>query len=890
MNSKRLQNWISGKPGSYIIPLVWYSGEDLGKIEREMAALEQAGIREFIVENRGGDWFCTEGWLKLFGEVLKKAKEKDMRVWLLDDSHVNTGSANDSLNREENARFRPRNLFIRMLDVPGPVTAGAAILPKHTSQEEIIQITVFRRNETTGECFGSPIDLTGRVEDGLCPLDLPAGLWRIYFVMTADPSKTGMFAHYITMVSKASCRHLIDEVHEKIYAHFSEYFGNVFAGFFSDEPAFGNCTGEYNDDMTNVRTGQLNRMYCWAEDFPERLAEKTDRTVPELMAVLPALWDNVTGVSPALRLAYMDLITELWRENFSCQLGQWCEAHGVEYIGHNLEDEGCHMRMGWGCGHYFRSVAGQHMAGIDIVMAQMIPGITMVNHMLNSGNRVKKTRFYQYTLGKLAASMAHFTPAMKNRSICEVFGAYGWTAGLSVMRAVINHFLADGINHYMPHAFSMVEPRAFKRNGERTPEKGSFVPPGYCLDYLAPNFYAGGFNPQYPAFCELMKYTSRVCALLSDGIHLPDAAVYYFAEVDWMNAGSEQNPDDVAAALTRGGIDFDFLPGDMLLKKVAVEGRQLKAGNELYPVLVAPEAEVYPESLLKRFAELADAGVQVVFSSKLPDRTENGPADHRLLQKFRTIPLSGLAAGLKAGLPRGFRCSPHPEELRHFRIRYSDGTIACLFLNESREIQKFTVRYDGFDRFGIYDPWKNTCLRSSGNGCSLQLDPQQLLIVLFGEDPGDLPLYENGEPENMRPLDLQYRISVRETGKDTDFRVLREGSAAVNLITAEKMTRFCGEIRYESEFVCEEPESPAQLKIPVCGDCAELWINGLFCGLEIGPVCRFDIRGKLRKGINRIRIQTADSPAYADREQDGVSFGAALPLPMHGFIGDILIG
>ena len=60
--------------------------------------------------------------------------------------------------------------------------------------------------------------------------------------------------------------------------------------------------------------------------------------------------------------------------------------------------------------------------------------------------------------------------------------------------------------------------------------------------------------------------------------------------------------------------------------------------------------------------------------------------------------------------------------------------------------------------------------------------------------------------------------------------------------------------------------------------------------MEIGPVCRFDIRGKLRKGINRIRIQTADSPAYADREQDGVSFGAALPLPMHGFIGDILIG
>ena len=67
-------------------------------------------------------------------------------------------------------------------------------------------------------------------------------------------------------------------------------------------------------------------------------------------------------------------------------------------------------------------------------------------------------------------------------------------------------------------------------------------------------------------------------------------------------------------------------------------------------------------------------------------------------------------------------------------------------------------------------------------------------------------------------------------------------------------------------------------------------INGRFCGLEPGPVCRFDIGGKLHRGRNKIRIETAETPAYADREPNGISHGAALPLPMHGFVGELLIG
>lgn len=41
-------------------------------------------------------------------EVLEYAEKINMEIWLLDDSHVATGSANDSLRKEENKTFRPQ--------------------------------------------------------------------------------------------------------------------------------------------------------------------------------------------------------------------------------------------------------------------------------------------------------------------------------------------------------------------------------------------------------------------------------------------------------------------------------------------------------------------------------------------------------------------------------------------------------------------------------------------------------------------------------------------------------------------------------------------------------------------------------------------------------------
>ncbi len=878
-----VQQALENKYASYLRPFLWYSGENKELLAREIRAIAESGAKEFVFENRGGDWFGTDFWWDIFGFTLDYAKSLNLRVWSIDDSHVNTGSANDSLYKEENAQYRAVNLRMDMVDAAGPLTGGAFSLPQHSEKEKIVQISAFRRDLESGSSYGEALDLTDCVQDGLLVADIPDGVWRIYYVMTTDPERHGLFGKYITMMSKESCRHLINEIHEKMYEHFADYFGNTFAGFFSDEPAFGNCDGQYGPNAYNLRLGMIDKMFPWWHDFPQRLAEKCSSTPEEVMKKLPALWDSVDEVSASLRLAYMDLVTELWQENFSEQLGKWCEAHNVEYIGHNLEDADAHMRTGWGCGHYFRSMKGQHMSGMDIVFEQLTPGICTVDHAMNTASRIRSSTFYHYTLPKLAASLAHITPHMKNRALSEIFGATGWTCGLTNMYSLFNHTLICGVNNYVPHAYAIPVPKVFESQQDRENAAGSVTPPGYCMTYLPPTFHAGGYNPQYKVFCDIIKYVQRVCHITSTAQHKPDLAVYYCAESDWMNCGSYRSMDDVSMKLIRSGYDFEFLPMETILNESAAVNGKLAVNNEQYKALILPMSEIVPEALLKKIAEFAERNIKVFFTDALPVRTENGAVDASLLKNIKVLPWATLAAELSAEVPRDFAVTPAQEDLRHYAFTDQDGTNGVMLFNSSLKTIEFAL--PGKNHL-IYAPWENKVYRSNNN--TLQLEQQKIVVVYNDKATDDLPLYP-AIPAVKLELDLDYNIFARSAA-EKEFKLLRSASKAVNLNVAEKLTRFCGEFRYESTFECTDADLTT-LTIPQAGDAAELILNGVNCGTAFGPCCRFNVANVLKKGTNTLQINTFDSPAYADRKGDShIGWGSGFPLRAHGFTGAIQLG
>lgn len=164
------------------------------------------------------------------------------------------------------------------------------------------------------------------------------------------------------MIDRESCRLFIDTVYEEHYKHFHNDFGETFAGFFSDEPGFQNEKGNNNDSCIGKKMA-----LPWSKELSKRLKENLGE---QYLLELSALWYEEHN-SPKIRYIYMDLCTQLYDECFTSQIGNWCREHHVEYIGHVIEDRDSNSRLGVGAGNIFRSMYGQDMAGVDIVLNKL---------------------------------------------------------------------------------------------------------------------------------------------------------------------------------------------------------------------------------------------------------------------------------------------------------------------------------------------------------------------------------------------------------------------------------------------------------------------------------------------------------------------------------------
>lgn len=521
---------------SHIFPFLWMHGETHEQIEREISAIYDCGIRMFCVESRPHPEFCEEGWWRDCGFVLEEAKRRGMKVWILDDKHFPTGYANGIV--EKYPQLKQKYVKAVPTDFIGNGQPCRFILSLLSDDVPFAAFVYQRSDGANGVDLksGVELELSVSLKDGI--LSLPAGFYgHCRVIVLCQSSRFSEFANYIDMLNPASALLQIKAVYEPHYQHFAEYFGNTLIGFFSDEPRFGN--GKYdnrqNSDFYNTKVGVYAVAYPWREDMFELLGGDKREIV--------ALWFN-TGKNHAAeyRIRYMNIVTELYRFNFSEAIGTWCESHGVLYTGHITEDMNDHCHLGSGAGHYFRSMTGQHLAGIDVVLHQIHAGFS--NHgnyyPCSSAVFMSDPNFFHFTLPKLGVSAAHLEPKKRNRTMCEIFGAYGWGETINLMKWLVDFMLVRGVNYFVPHAFN-----------PRTDDTD-------CPPY----FYHGGKNPTFSAFKELMKYTENMCRELSETYEV-NVAVLYHAEADW--SGREYTSmDTVCRLLTEHQIDFEIVPSEYL--------------------------------------------------------------------------------------------------------------------------------------------------------------------------------------------------------------------------------------------------------------------------------------------------------------------------------------
>lgn len=866
--NQTIERLLAGEWDNHMLPFFWQHGEDEATLREMMAAIDGAGCGAVCVESRPHPDFCGPKWWQDLDVILDEARSRGMKVWILDDSHFPTGFANGAVLKAEPGLCR-QNLFCNRLELDAAAgeqtidlrEQGLLDAPELKKKEGLSAMEAMFFNQPPARVFDSATDVilsvAAKREDGTV-VDLRecldgekvtfskgAGKWVLEVVAASHNS--GYHRDYINMTEKESCHLLIDAVYEPHYARYADYFGKTIVGFFSDEPELGNGL--------LYQTG--NTLGCdqdlpWGRTLEAHVA---CRLGAGWESRLSALWRQETDMETAMvHTVYMEELTKLVQENFSEQIGDWCRAHGVSYIGHVIEDNGQHCRTGSSLGHYFRGLYGQDMAGIDDIGGQVLPQ-GEDEPVQNQMRRPRNGEFYHYGLAKLAQSAAAIEPRKHGNAMCEIFGNYGWEEGVKLEKYLADHFLVRGINYFVPHAFS-----------------GAAFPDPDC----PPHFYAHGHNPQYRHFGELMRYMNRAATLTGSGKHVVPVAVLYHGEAEWCDSDAMPFEKPLRRLYDRQ-IDCHVIPADVFAdpgKYQASYGCPFVVNGQEYHAFIVPGCRWMPEAAAAGLARLKEAGLPVFFVGERPQglcgSVEKLP---EVLADCPLVSLDELAPAV-AGLGiRRLEITPADERIRILQIQ--GDTELFLLVNEGTQSWRGTVLLpESAEAVFRYDAWLNRVEKvdfaqtPEGVAVRVCVEPLKSCFLVCGAC--DSTLYDtHGEDVCSADGCGNGICEVKRCGKEIALsgftRAVCEGisypafgeAQAVTLPDrlAEEQPEFSGFVRYETRFTLEEDAALVLVITDAC-EGVEVFLNGESAGIQIVPEYRYALSGKAGENVLAIEVAT----------------------------------
>ncbi len=852
--------------------------------------LKQDGIDCFVTQTHSGEYMGWAFWTDM-DIMIDELKKLDMSFFIQDEQSFPSGEANGWVRRRH-PELGKRFLDLREIDAFGPLpgasfNVGSWLNPKNMQdilrtalnspldgssnvisevigksmaqqipENELLAVLVCRKDPEgglTGECT----DVTDQVEDGWLYWDVPEGLWEVIVLFKTFKS-TGRMG-YINMIDRESVHLMIEALYEPMYERYKQYFGNVFRGFFTDEPEFGNRHGYGSGYNENTGIGHERMPLPWCDELEELYKS---RFIDNYIFHLPTLWfDRGADRNAQDRYIYMDLTTRLYEKNFSGQIGQWCREHGCLYTGHVVEDAGCHARLGAGAGHYFRAIHGETLGGVDVVENQLLPGFDHAAYRWTLGTRDGEE--FTYLLAKMGSSAARIDPKKKGHVLCETYAAYEKVHGIRHLKWVCDHLVSRGINEMMPN-YNRRLAAGFGWEGDKNIQ-----------------------NPGREGLPVLTSYLSRLCSLLTDGEGIAPLAVLYHAEAEW--AGDYMNTARPVHQMALHQIDCEVLPADVFAGfsdepgawkpsrpedayPVHIDEAGLHVNRNTFRALIIPWCKYLAEPVA---AFIAKTELPVYFVDALPEGVVGGCGclpeaygdymkrygKETLSQTHKVVSLAGLAQTLREEGFADIETDTDCPGLRVMRYRHPDLEV-YLFFNEypytpvhtkvSLPVSSPCVLYNAMEN-AFYDA---EGVESDGRTqIPLHLFPGETIVALAG----NTGLSE----EQIRKMEDPSGASVlREVGGWT-LRTTKAGgdpsaaepvplSALKNLGTADGYQVSCNVFRYETTVMLDDIEGEVRLDLGSVYEVASLTVNGQAAGIRICAPYRWDVSGLLHTGINEI--------------------------------------
>lgn len=857
---KNLEKNIANKNDNYLYPFFWQHGEDEGILRKYMDKISGCGMKAVCIEARPHPDFLGDKWWSDVDAIVEEAKKNDMKIWILDDSHFPTGFADGKI-RDEYPQYKKLYLDMRRFDIVGPMN-GARINMKllkgrpwerpNQNEQNILGIYLAKRNNEYTE-KGDPIDIKTLIEiesrpvNGILSLDIPKGSWSIFVVFSTPKGGEEATKDYLNPLVKEATQVLVDTVYEPHYKRYKDEFGKTILGFFSDEPRFGNQKG------TESSIGKVEMVLPWRNGLEKEL--------PFELKYMPLLFADANGKEAEIRYKYMDLITKLYGENFTAVMGQWCKERGVHYIGHNIEDNGAHSRLGYGTGHFFRGQKAQSFSGIDVIGTQVVPGMPYHHDGFATGGC--NGEFYHFALGKLGSSAAHLEANKEGRAMCEAFGAYGWNEGLKLMKWITDHLIVRGINYIVPHAFNPKE-----------------YPDWDC----PPHFYAHGQNPQFRYFKNYSEYANRLMNLFQGGVHRANVGVLYPAEQEW--AGNYMPIEKPIRVLIENQIDCDIISSDYLNKAV-IKNRKYKIEKEEFEVLVVPYGEYLPIDIINNILKLRKNGVKVIFVNEYP-KAIMGDTEITINELKECCDLTQLKDLSDAcDKYREIKINDKFKDLVYYHYEGED-VHSFMFFNESiNEILDTEVNIPKLGNGYEYDAYDNKLykLNISNDNYKLRLEPYESKVFIFTKEPLNYEIYErkNINEMNKKSLDLKWKMSFADSLSYPKFNGEVVIDKLMDISQIDQYEDKTGTVKYKSEFKYDGKNKGTILDLGEVYEVAEVYINDKSAGVRICPPYRYDISELLIEGENKITIEVTNTLGNSNRD----AISQYLVIEPFGVIGPV---
>jgi hypothetical protein len=522
------------------------------QVERDLDTLHGLGYQAVTVQagfNMPFAYLSPE-YLDFFRKFVLEAKQRNMRVWIVDDAGYPSGFAGGKFTTEK------PELRMQALEVAERIpVAGGAVLHRDLPAGSVSAAAV----DQDGEAISLP--LNGNSLDWTAP----DGKWTVLLVdheFRTSPTRSDTNAQRVKDTSQsledyldpAATGQYLSFTHEQYKRVVGDEFGKTILGFRGDEPDYSigglPWTPKLFDRFRQIKGYDVQPFAALFAQSPS----PRDAGVPI----------HLTPEQIRIKGDYYDVFSQMFAAGFFKPQGEWCAANHLEYQVH-LNHEEMQMELTHSEGEFFRDMRAVQVPGIDAIWHQ-----------------IWKDTVSDFP--RLASSASHVYG--KPRAFTESFAAYRPAPDVEMARYILNEQFVRGVN--------LIEAMYFPATSARP---------------KPPSGYMG-----QPGFPDLLAYVRRMSYLMSMGRPDASVALFLPSSSLWLgDDAADTQFVSTERLLSDHQIDFDIVDEDALARdlKAVKGGFETLSGNR-YNTVILPAPSVLSSDALMRLKVFARGGGKVV--------------------------------------------------------------------------------------------------------------------------------------------------------------------------------------------------------------------------------------------------------------------------------------